>query len=344
MIDWKDPKREDVIHFVMVDPNNLDEIFGDIDYVQLGSSTITYGYYTDTRYSSSISFLKDNNYVDNMWIRIIHEVPSEGYSNELGTFIPVSPSIKYSGAVTNELDLQSPLWGLTDNLTTSTFSIGKGSNYLTAFKKVCDNCNRPYILNNPNDYKSEKAVAYDPGTSYLDILFDLSDATNNRIDIDGHGRITLSPFVEQNSVSPTWELDADDPRSIIIQDSIEMESQSEDNPNRTIVVCGSYIGVADLPDGSEYSYSQRGYIKAETYSLSGIKSKEQAQKLAKSYLDSYYKITQWNMDTLYFPAKCGDNVTFTLNGEKHICMIQNIDPLNLDTMTMSITLKEVADE
>ena len=28
MIDWKDPKRTDVIHFQMVDPNNLDEVFG----------------------------------------------------------------------------------------------------------------------------------------------------------------------------------------------------------------------------------------------------------------------------------------------------------------------------
>ena len=60
-IDWADPKRTDVIRFQMVDPNNLDSAFGDIEDVQKGSSSLTYGYYTDTRYSSKIVFLKGNN-------------------------------------------------------------------------------------------------------------------------------------------------------------------------------------------------------------------------------------------------------------------------------------------
>ena len=44
---------------------------------------------------------------------------------------------------------------------------------------------------------------------------------------------------------------------------------------------------------------------------------------------------------MYFPAKCGETVRFTLNGVKHLCMIQAIDPINLDTMTMQLTLREV---
>ena len=47
------------------------------------------------------------------------------------------------------------------------------------------------------------------------------------------------------------------------------------------------------------------------------------------------------MQTLYFPAKCGDNLYFTIDGVKHLCMIQSIDPVELDTMTMKITLREV---
>ena len=47
------------------------------------------------------------------------------------------------------------------------------------------------------------------------------------------------------------------------------------------------------------------------------------------------------MQTMYFPAKCGDAVYFIMDGKKHFCMIQNIDPINLDTMTMTITLREV---
>lgn len=342
MIDWADPKRTDVIHFVMVDPNNLDETLGDIEDVQLGSSTLTYGYYTDTRYSSKITFLRENNYVQNAWIRIIHEVPSEGYVNELGTFIPVSPSVSYNGTVTKTLDLQSPLWGLSNDLCTAAFSIGKGGTFVNAFKRICETCGRPYLLNNPNDFCAEKAVVYEAGTSYLDILFDICENTNNRMDLTGHGVITLGPSLDISSLSPAWELDTEDPRSLVIDGSIKMEPESNEIPNRTIVINGNYVGVAELPAGAEYSAAQRGYVRAQKYSASGVTSKAQAQALAEAYLNGFTKITQWNLETMYFPAQCGDTVKFKIDGETHLCMIQSIDPVNLDTMTMKLTLREVA--
>lgn len=336
MIDWRDPARRDDIRFVMVDPNNLDEVYGDLEDVQLGSTSITYGYYADTRYSSGISFLKFNNYVPNAWIRIIHDVPLEGYSNELGTFIPTSPSESWSGAVIIKLDLQSPLWGLKDDLLTSKLSIGKSTSVLNAFKAVCESSNRPFIFENPNDYRTTKAIVYAVGTSKLQVLFDLCDMTGNRMDLDGHGRIILSPDPDQTTLTPTWTLDADDTRSMIIQGSIEMDSEIDDLPSRAIVVNGNNVGVADLDAGIEYSAQQRGYIKAKKYDGKG-----NVQSLAKMYLDTASKIVHYKMNTLYFPCKCGENVTFILDGEKHICMIQSIDPLNLETMTMGLTLREI---
>ena len=341
MIDWADPKRTDVIHCQMVDPNNLDEVYGDIDDVQLGSTPVTFGYYTDTRYSSKIVFLKGNNYVENMWIRIVHEVPKEGYVNELGTFIPVSPNTNYNGAVTQSFDLQSPLWALNSDLCTSVFSIGNGASFVKAFQRACDNCNRPYLLQNPNDFIAQKAVVFEAGTSYLQILMDIADATNNRVDLDGHGRILLSPLADLRYLSPSWELDVDDPRSMVIEGSVKMEPESDEVPNRTIVVNGNYIGVADLPDGAEYSAAQRGYIKAQKYSGTGIKSNSAAKAMAQAYLDGFSKVTQWSLSTLYFPCKCGENVTFKIDGVKHLCMIQSIDPIDLETMTQKLTLREV---
>ena len=341
MIDWADPKRTDVIHCQMVDPNNLDEVYGDINDVQLGSTPVTYGYYTDTRYSSKITFLRDNNYVENMWVRIVHEVPSDGYVNELGTFIPVSPNVDYQGAVTQSYDLQSPLWALNNDLCTSVFSVGKGASFVNAFKRACENCNRPYILQNPNDFAAEKAVVFEAGTSYLQILMDIAGATNNRVDLDGHGRIVLAPLVDMRYLSPAWELDVDDPRSMVIEGTVKMEPESDEVPNRTIVVNGNYIGVADLPDGAEYSAAQRGYIKAQKYSGTGIKSNSAAKAMAQAYLDGFSKVTQWSLSTLYFPCKCGENVTFKIDGVKHLCMIQSIDPVDLETMTQKLTLREV---
>lgn len=342
MIDWADPKRTDVIRFLMVDPNDLDAAYGDIDDVQLGSSSITYGYYTDTRSSSKITFLRGNNYVKNAWIRIVHEVPAEDYVNELGTFVPVSPNVQYGGAVTESYDLQSPLWALKDDLYPYCFSIAKGASFVQAFKTVCGMCKRPYLLQNPNDFAAEQAVVFEAGTSFLDILYDISENSYNHIDLDGHGRITLSPVTELQYRSPSWELDADDPRSMIIEGSVKMEPEAEEIPNRTIVVQGNYVGVADLPEGAEYSAAQRGYVKTQKYSGSGINSSAQAEALAKAYLNGFSKITQWTMETMYFPAKCGETVYFTIDGVKHLCMIQSIDPVALDTMTMKLTLREAS--
>ena len=265
MIDWRDPARRDDIRFQMVDPNDLDKVYGDLTDVQLGSSDITYGYYTDTRYCSSISFLKSNNYIENAWVRIIHDVPSEGYSNELGTFIPTSPSEKRVGAVVVTLDLQSPLWGLKDDLLTSKFSIGKKSSLLNAMKRIMESSNRPYLLNNPNDSTAWNAIVYDVGESKLKVLHDLADQTGNRIDIDGHGRLVIEPAPNHASVTPQWTLDYDDPRSMIVEGSLEMESEVEDLPSRAIVVNGNSIGYADLADGVSYSAHQRGYVKAKKY-------------------------------------------------------------------------------
>lgn len=342
MIDWADPKRTDVIHFMMVDPNDLDSAYGDIEDVQSGASSLTYGYYTDTRYSSKIVFLKGNNYVKNAWIRIVHEVPSEGYTNELGTFVPVSPNVDYGGAVTESYDLQSPLWALSKDVCTSVYSVGKGASFVKAFCNILDNCGRPYVLNNPNDFAAQKAAVFEAGTSYLDILFNIADTTNNRIDLDGHGRVTLGPAPDHQTLSPAWELDVDDPRSVVIEGSVKMEPESQEIPNRTIVIQGSYIGVADLPEGSEYSAAQRGYVNAQVYSGTGVNSKAAAQAMAQAYLNGFSKITQWSLETMYFPAHAGDNVQFTIDGEKHLCMIQSIDPVNLETMTMKLTLREVA--
>lgn len=341
MIDWSDPARRDEIRFQMVDPNDIDTVYGDLTDVQLGSSSITYGYYTDTRYSSGISFLKSNNYVENAWVRIIHDVPGEGYSNELGTFIPSSPSEARKGAVIVTLDLQSPLWGLKDDMLTAKFSIGKNTSLLKAMKRIMDDSNRPYLLNNPNDTAAADAIVYDVGETKLKILHDLADQSGNRIDIDGHGRLIIEPVPDHANITPQWTLDYDDPRSMIIEGSLKMESEIVDLPSRAIVVNGNYIGYADLPDGVSYSAHQRGYVKAEKYEDKTADSGAKATASARRYLDTATKAVVWSMDAMYFPCKCGDNVNFILDGEKHMCMIQSIDPLDLKTMTMGLTLREV---
>ena len=340
-IDWRDPARLDVLHCVMVDPNNLDEIYGDLEDVQLGSTSLTWGWNTDTVCSCGLSFLKGANYVPNAWIRIIHEVPAAGYALELGTFIPTAPAETLKGARVVRLDLQSPLWGLKEDRLTERFSVGRGGSLLAAMGRVLDRCGRPYVTGGAFDVTAPEAVVYDVGTSCLQILQDLAAMTGNRLDLDGHGRVLIAPVPDHRTLTPAWTLDADDERSVIIEGSISMESNLDELPSRVIAVNGNYVGVADLGAASPCSAQLRGYTRAVSFSDKTIRSRSTAQSMARQYLDEASMTRTWKMQTLYFPARCGENVTFILDGEKHVCMIQSVDPLNLATMTMTLTIREV---
>lgn len=342
MIDWKDPARVDNIRFQMVSPNNLNEVYGDLDLVQLDSAELSYGYYVDTRYSGEISFL-EGNYVTNSWIRVIHEVPADNYVKELGTFIPTSPTQAITGAMVTTLDLQSPLWGMKDDLATSTFTIGKGASLIESFKRVCEICNRPYVLKGANDTTLKKSAVYEAGESYLSILFAIAELTNNELGVDGHGNITLAGDVPVSAKASKWLLDYDDPRSLIVEDSVQRDSEIDEMPSRVIVINDKIVGFADVDAGTPYSAQQRGYTIATSYVSSDVKSSAEAAKAAKALLDQDTKIMHWTMETLYFPCECGDMADFVYNGEKHRCMIQSIDPLKLSTMTMHLTLREVFD-
>ena len=340
-IDWRDPARSDVLHFVMVDPNNLDEIYGDLEDVQLGSTSLTWGWNADTVSSCGLSFLKGANYVPNAWIRVIHEVPAAGYARELGTYIPTAPTESLKGARVVRLDLQSPLWGLKDDLLPERFAVGRGGSLLAAMGRVLDRCSRPYVVCGAFDLKAPEAVVYDIGTSCLQILRDLAALTGNRLDLDGHGRVLIAPVPDHRTLTPAWTLDADDPRSVIIEGSVSTETNLDELPSRAIVVNGGYVGVADLGADSPYSAQLRGYTRAVSVSDKAVASRAAAQRLARQYLDEASLARLWKMQALYFPARCGENVTFILDGEKHVCMIQSVDPLKLDSMTMTLTIREV---
>lgn len=346
-IDWADPRREDVFRFVMVDPNNLNLAYGELDDVLLDETSLRYGYYTDTRASGEINFL-EGNYVPGSWIRVIHEVPAANYQKELGTFIPVSPSSQIKGeAVVQSRVLQSALWGIKDDLAPNHFSIAKNGKAIDAFQKACSICGREYVIDGAGDYKYTTAKSYEIGESYLSILFDIADRGQNRLDVDGHGHIVLRGYINPANATPVWTLDVDDPRSIIRDGSLTMTSTINEVANKTIVLYTNgkkeISAFAELPADSEYSRGARGYTIAELYSVNSLSPAKTstARSMAERYLKTNEKSIQWQMDTLYFPCECGDTVNLLIGGELHVCMIQTIDPLNLATMTMSLVLKEL---
>lgn len=348
-MNWKDQERTDDFQFLMVDPHNLDIVRGELNDIKLEDCSITQGYETDTRIAGKMAILS-RNYIMNSWIRIVHEVSKEGYRNELGTFIPVNPSSKTStGAKIDTYDLQSVLWAMKSDLCPSHFAIGTGAYALDAFDRICDNCGRPYIhLAGVNNYRYTTSKIYEMGDPYLDDLFDICDVSGNRLDVDGHGRITIGKYTNPRYITPSWDLDYDDPKSMIVNDGIETSSTDYDTPNRAIVIYQNdnveIYAYADAPSKYIFSSSQRGYIMAEVHQVNDMSpaTAMNAQTLASQYLEEGLTgVTEYKLTSLYFPAHAGETLNLTFDGNTHHCLIKSIDPINLKEMTMGLTLKEV---
>lgn len=351
MIDWKDPRRVDDVHFYMVDPHNLDNVIGEINDVIRSGCSLTFGYETDTRASGKIQFL-NNNYIDHSWIRVVHEVKEENYKNELGTFVAVSPNEEYHGERTaKSYDMQSTLWTLSNDLCPSHFSIGAGTYALDAFDRICHTCNRDFIHGSGvRNYRYTNTIIYEMGDPYLSDLIDIAKTSENRLEVDGHGRILINPYVTPKYITPTWVLNADDPRSLIRSGSISSSSTAYDISGRAIVTYQSgddeeIFAFSDVPNDSEFSSAKRGYTMAQLYNVSDMvpATKARAQEMADGYLrDQLSSVVEYTFTSKYFPCMIGETVTFIYKGVSHLCLIKTIDPLNLSDMSMGLTLNEVA--
>lgn len=53
-VDWADQTRRDVLTFQMVSPTNIEQVYGELDGVDLSGSSLTAAYYTDTRTSGKL--------------------------------------------------------------------------------------------------------------------------------------------------------------------------------------------------------------------------------------------------------------------------------------------------
>ena len=345
--DWKDPRREDTFHFLLVDPHNLDIVRGEIPDVILEDTSITHGYDTDTRSSGKITILSSD--IMNSWVRIVHEVRKWGYRSEMGTFIPVSPGgKKYSGAEKRTYDMQSTLWAIKGDLCPTHFAVGTGAYSNDAIARICDGCRRDYIISaGANNYRYTSTKVYEMGDSYFSELIDICDRAGNRYDVDGHGRIVVSKYVSPKYITASWDLNYDDPRSMIQSDGIDISSTDYDTPNRIIVIYQNdnteIYAYADAPSTYVFSAAQRGYIMADVHSVSDMSPATllHAQALSHQYLEeSMTGTTEYKMRTMYFPGKIGETVNLQFDGKNHHCLLKSIDPINLKEMTMDITLQE----
>ena len=360
-IDWRDQTRRDVLTFEMVSPTNVDQSYGNLDGVDLSGSSLTAAYYTDTRTSGTVRYVGDS-WVRGSMIRVIHEVPDWGWRRELGTYIVTDDKAsRQNGVWVTDLTLNSKLFGLSTDKHPKAWTIAANARALKAMEQSLKGAGCPYLLLSPKDktYKSAKVV--EAGTTRLSALFDLSNAAGDRLDVDGHGRVTVSPYVNPASKAASWRIDLKDERGVAVDglsrttDWLQMAdvavvSHKYSAKSGKKSVEKTLTGVARVSGNVHQAHAQRGYTVTSFQSLSEMspQTAARAQALANEALKKEQReLVEWELNTTYLPIWEGDVVELVVpDGEEAYrgvrkCLVKSLD-ISLEHMTMKLTLKETA--
>lgn len=343
---WEDASREDVMRVVQVDPHSLDTTYGDLVGVEPASVSITEGYYTDNRVSAKLKALSGG-YRDYAWLRLVHECPGTPFREELGTFVVAGRTDTRDEM---ELDLRSVLWAISSDTQAGHFSIGEGALSHDVFRSICQTVGKEgTVLAGAGNHRYTASVVYKVGDSYLSDLFDLCSTATCRLGVDGHGRITMGPYVPPTQREPDWLIDPYSSRSIVLEDGLSTEDTSGQAASRSVVVHSSGEDVdisadADVDSSSPVSSARRGYTIAEVHTESDMQPEtwDRAQALAKQYLSSDSDAgRKRSAKCLYFPVHAGDIVAWREHdGTMGRWLVSEADT-DCGDWTVSLTLKEV---
>lgn len=365
-LDWKDLTREDKLTFLMVSPTNLNEIYGELDGVDLSSSSLDAEYYTDTRTSGSLTVVGDG-WIRGSLIRVVHSVPEWGWTRTLGTYIVTNDEAKRENGVWKyELTLQSMLFGLSTDLLVKPWTVAKNAMAIKAMRDCLNAAAFKHtIVSGANDYKLKTPQVMESGTSRLACLYSLCTMANDRLDVDGNGCVTVSKYVNPASKVPSARIDLSDPRGVALDgltrstDWLQMVdiaavsfkySDSVKKGNKTETVQREINAYAKVSSSMHQAHAQRGYTVTDFRSVSELtpQTAAQAQKLANQYLkENAPELVEWELTTTYLPVWEGDVVELVVHDGmeqyKGIrkCLVKGVS-LDLGSMTMALTLKETA--
>lgn len=264
-IDWS---RGDLTHgayALMIDPGNLTDVRGELR--GLTGGRLDLAYYGDTRMGAELVTHGAHGWDGSAAIRIVHTVSD--YTGQL------LQETLFTGYVTEatwdgEGDALSTTWTLAGTLHApeagvceTGYSVAKGSKALSVIAKICKTLGRPYaIAADATEYVFGTNRVFEAGTTWLSVLFDLANASGNRIGVDALGRLTVTRYVAPSARGVDFEADERDPRGMVIG-PVSGDAGNLQAPDRVVVRAENgdsvVTGMAYVPSGSPVSKGVRGY-------------------------------------------------------------------------------------
>lgn len=367
-IDWSRPtKRKWKFKFELVPPNKLNDSYGELDNVDISSVSITEGYYTDTRIQGKLTYYGENLYRQ-AYIRIIATDTVSGYSEELGTFIPTSDDVTMEGSIVKTtLNLESVLYGISQQKLQSKWVARNGmyavANIITILGDKCGmgtydgsqwemECDKHNQRVGVTSKLLTQDAFVDAGSSVLELLYGLCNASSNRLDVDGHGRVLFYTYTAPSQRDPTFTITANSENSVVLDgvtrssNYLEMASQVTVHSKQTVDNVEKEISSTQTGTG-RLSLAQRGYIVGKYYDLSDMSpfTQARADQLAKQHLTTAQNENiEWTLTTEYMPIYTGDvgyleglNDNYNYGAKKKV-FVKSRD-IDLATMTQKLTLK-----
>lgn len=352
--------------FLLVQPNNLTNIIGKIDNVDISSVTITESYYTDTRTQARLEYYGE---ISNRqaYVKIVATETNSGYTKTLGVFIPTSDNaIMENGIKKTTLNLESILYGIAQNVFETDWVCEKGSSAQDAMGNILVNkCSiTPYNwfmfllgddsesdippLGNAKTYFPNNYVI-DASTSVLQGLFAIANTCDCRIGVTNTGYVYWTPYVAPSDRTLSFTIDVSSSDSITI-DGISRSSNYLSMASKIVVRAkegGTTVcAIAYYSGDSRLSLANRGYYVAKFYDLESVTpfTSERVKQIASEYRSRTGKRNiEWELTTSFMPIHAGD--VGTLRGTQDApyssprkVLVKNKE-INLSTMTQKLTLK-----
>lgn len=368
-MDWKDTGYSYSIDVSVVHQTNVDYVLGSLSGVQTSGMTISENYYSDSRVQAKVStVVKDgesDGYIKNARLRIIMSIPERQYIKELMTgYVSDIEEKSEHGYTKRSYTLEGTIWGLLDHKISDSITIAKGAKMIATWESLMKTLTKmQYSTDGAQDILFGNVILYEPGTSLSTVLFELSSG-QDRMDVDGHGVVTLRKYTPPSKVTTSRIIDYNDLKGLSMTPLSRTTAEYE-APGRAIVtatVSGTdskgeatqnvIAGYYDAPAEHPSSLQTRGWLSARTDSYNGSgenPSKSELNTIAKKNWESVQdKGIEYSGTTVFADYHAGDVVTLigpsTLESDApisaHKVLIKSVST-NLEQFSQDLSMKEV---
>lgn len=351
--DWTSTELKHRLSVEMVDALNHSDMLGAMN-VSESNASVTKDITMNTISQASITCLDWSEWIENSWIRIVHEIPEYNYRNVLGTYFVYSEGRSWEyGSMAASPTLYSSLKALSLDKIASPIFIGEGAAVSTVFATILDPFIDHTIAPACGDYHYTSTYVLDAGDTKLDALQSTLSHVNWEYRLNGDGSLHFVPFVPYAARSIVYTIDANSTDSVIYENTLKPEGTNRTSPGRSIVVWKGednsdepVTAYADVGSDNPASPQRRGYIVSELHELSdmnGDRTARNAMEYARQFLQKDSVVSRkWTMTTLWIPIDVGDCISFRPPDETSFIrtIVQNIE-YDLSKWNMKITIIEV---